>query len=214
VNRFEIAILRIVFKNQNPISISRIIEGFPSGSEGSVLEAVSNLFELGYVFYLDPEKLGKVTYNKAKRGEILKIIDPPLFELREPKAEVDQAASSKVKEDVRQAASTNKVKPMRQASQIGLLISSALLFSIITIFSTTPVTENIFLNSELLDSNYNYSHPSSPMFGFHDSKMYPHTAGDFIPYDPHYFDTGGNALNSSLVLARTDARSCHQMSSF
>lgn len=214
MNRFEIAILRIVFKNQNPISISRIIEGFPSGSEGSVLEAVSNLFELGYVFYLDPEKLGKVTYNKAKRGEILKIIDPPLFELPEPKAEVDQAASSKVKEDVRQAASTNKVKPMRQANQIGLLISSALLFSIITIFSTTPVTENISLNSKLLDSNYNYSHPSSPMFGFHDSKMYPHTAGDFIPSDPHYFDTGGNALKSSLVLARTDVRNCHQMSSF
>ena len=103
---------------------------------------------------------------------------------------------------------------MRQASQIGLLISSALLFSIITIFSTTPVTENIFLNSKSLDSNYNYRHPSTPMFGFHDSKMYPNTAGDFVPYNPHYFDTGGNALNNSLVLACTDLSNCHQMSSF
>ena len=109
MNRFEIAILRIVFKNQNPVSISSIVKGFPSGSEDSVLEAVSNLFELSYVFYLDPERLGKVTYNRAKRGEILKIIDPPLFELPDPKAAVNQAASSKVEEDVRQAASTNKV---------------------------------------------------------------------------------------------------------
>ena len=95
MNRFEIATLRILFKTQNPIPISRLVDGFPSDYEDSVLEAITNLFTLGYILYPDVEKPGSVTYNKVKGSEILKIMNPPLPELPEPKVEVEQAMPPK-----------------------------------------------------------------------------------------------------------------------
>lgn len=208
MNRFEIATLRILFKTQNPIPISRLVEGFPSDYEDSVLEAITNLFKLGYILYPDAEKPGSVTYNKVKGREILKIIDPPLPELPEPKVEVEQAVPPK-----KEAASTNEGKPRKHASQI-VLMMSVLAFSILGIFSAIPTTENVSQNSKLLDSNYNYHYTYNPMFGSHDVEVYSNPAGNFGSCNHQYLNSGGDLINRALFFTHTDLRNYVHVSSF
>src|SRR5918912_4424374 len=76
VNSFEIAILRILVKMQKPVSIPFLVEGFPNNSEDFVLWAIGNLLKSGFISYLVNQKRDCIIYNKAKRKEILKIIDP------------------------------------------------------------------------------------------------------------------------------------------
>jgi hypothetical protein len=79
LDSFEIAILRILVKrNQLPITIHGLIEGFPDGSENNVVSAISNLSGLNYVLIMpgDPKEEENIVYNSEKKNEILKIIDP------------------------------------------------------------------------------------------------------------------------------------------
>jgi hypothetical protein len=57
------------------MSRSFLINGFPDNSEGFVLQAISDLSNLGYISFTDDQ--GRyMTYNKCKRKEILAIVDP------------------------------------------------------------------------------------------------------------------------------------------
>src|SRR5919106_4346130 len=66
----------MLVKMQKPVSIPYLVQGFPNNSEDFVLWAVGNLFRSGFILYLDNEKRNCIIYNKQKRNEILKIIDP------------------------------------------------------------------------------------------------------------------------------------------
>ncbi len=79
MNVYETAILRILIKrNQHPITIHSMIEGFPDGSEVDVINAILHLKDSGLVSILPgfPEEEEYVIYNLEMKEKILKIIDP------------------------------------------------------------------------------------------------------------------------------------------
>ncbi len=84
LNVYETAILRILIKrNQHPITIHSLIEGFPDGSEVNVVSAISHLKELEYVSILSgfPKEEEYVIYNLEMKEKILKMIDPMMMTL-------------------------------------------------------------------------------------------------------------------------------------
>ena len=72
----EVAILRILFKKQNPTRTCSLIEGFPDDSKGNVLLAISTLNNLGYILLSGHYPYEYVLLNKDRRKEIMRILDP------------------------------------------------------------------------------------------------------------------------------------------
>ena len=75
VNTFEVAVLRVLVKRQQPLKLSALVNGFPDDSEDNVLSAVSSLKLQGYLVLDDYQPNGYVSINKARRKEILQIVD-------------------------------------------------------------------------------------------------------------------------------------------
>jgi hypothetical protein len=75
VNTFEVAVLRVLIKRQQPLKLSALVSGFPDDSEDNVLSAVSNLMLQGYLVLNDYQPNGYVSVNNARRKEILQIVD-------------------------------------------------------------------------------------------------------------------------------------------
>ncbi len=75
MNTFEVAVLRVLVKRQQPLKLSALVNGFPDDSEDNVLSAVSSLKLQGYLVLDDYQPNGYVSINKARRKEILQIVD-------------------------------------------------------------------------------------------------------------------------------------------
>lgn len=75
MNTFEVAVLRVLIKRQQPLKLSALVSGFPDDSEDSVLSAVSSLKLQGYLVVDDYQPNGYVSVDKARRKEILQIVD-------------------------------------------------------------------------------------------------------------------------------------------
>jgi len=73
---YEIAVLRILLKKRSAVEVSSLVDGFPDNSEANVLEAVSNLYSLGYITVSDSLFPRSVSLNKSMRLEALRIVDP------------------------------------------------------------------------------------------------------------------------------------------
>ncbi len=139
LDSFEIATLRILVKrNQFPITIRGLIEGFPDGSEQNVVSAISNLRDLNYVFIVpgDPREEENIVYNFEKKSEILKIIDP----LQEIKIENGS--------DKTQANKTHKVNKNNKIQNpllnpIKVLISAVFIVSFGMVTNSMPTTNDI-----------------------------------------------------------------------
>lgn len=76
VDRVELAILRILFKKQNPTRTCSLIEGFPDDSKANVLLAISTLNNLGYISLSGHYPYEYILLNKDRRKEIIRILDP------------------------------------------------------------------------------------------------------------------------------------------
>jgi len=76
MNDFEVAILRVLIKRQQPVKLSILVGGFPDDCEDGVLSAVSNLRLRGYIILNDYQPNGYVSINRDQRKEILQIVDP------------------------------------------------------------------------------------------------------------------------------------------
>jgi hypothetical protein len=78
LNRFEVSVLRILAKKQNPMRISSLVEGFPDYYLDNILLALSNLSYQGYILFSDHNNAPEVYIylNNDRRKEVLKIIDP------------------------------------------------------------------------------------------------------------------------------------------
>ena len=74
MNTFEVAVLRILIKRQQPLKLSTLISGFPDDCEDSVLSAISSLKLHGYVMLDDYQPDGYVSINRDRRKEILQIV--------------------------------------------------------------------------------------------------------------------------------------------
>ncbi len=146
LNTFEIAILRILVKrNQFPITIHGLIEGFPDGSENNVVSAISNLRDLNYVFIMpgDPKEEENIVYNLEKKNEILKIVDP----LQEIKIEngSDKTHVNKIDE-----VNKNNKKQNSLLNPIKILISAILIISFGLVTNSMPTTNDI---SHIINDN-------------------------------------------------------------
>ena len=75
MNSFEVAILRILIKRQQPLKLSTLVSGFPDDCEDNVLSAVSSLKLHGYLVLDDYQPNGYVSINRERRKEILQIVD-------------------------------------------------------------------------------------------------------------------------------------------
>ena len=75
---YEIAVLRILLKKRSAVEVSSLVNGFPDNSEANVLDAISNLYSLGYIRTSDSLFPRSVSLNKSMRLEALRIVDPSL----------------------------------------------------------------------------------------------------------------------------------------
>jgi hypothetical protein len=75
VNTFEVAVLRVLIKRQQPLKLSTLVSGFPDDSEDNVLSAVSSLKLQGYIVLDDYQPNGHLSINRERRKEILQIVD-------------------------------------------------------------------------------------------------------------------------------------------
>lgn len=78
MNAFDIAILRILIKrNGRILAIHKLIDGFPDGSENSVIAALMYLIKVRYVIILPgiTEEEQLVVRNGEKLTEIIKILE-------------------------------------------------------------------------------------------------------------------------------------------
>lgn len=196
MNSFEIAIIRIVIKKQKPIPISSLIEGFPNNSEDFVLQAISNLFKLGYISYPYSKK-NHITYNKEKRKEILRIIDPlPQLhiarqELSAPKIEDNLETSlNKRKNDNKRYYYTFAKQARASGWGVGriALVMWVLVFGIISIFSTAVSTEDVYQNFRVLN-NY-HIHKINQFFDSYGVYVPDNTTKNHGLYYSPYFKIG------------------------
>jgi len=67
VNTFEVAVLRILIKRQQPLKLSTLVSGFPDDCEDSVLSAVSSLKLHGYLVLDDYQPNGYVSINRETK---------------------------------------------------------------------------------------------------------------------------------------------------
>jgi hypothetical protein len=79
VNTFEVAVLRILIKRQQPLKLSTLVSGFPDDFEDNVLSAVSSLKLHGFVVLDDYQPNGDVSINRERRKEILQIVDSDIY---------------------------------------------------------------------------------------------------------------------------------------
>lgn len=79
MNTFEVAVLRVLIKRQQPLKFSTLVSGFPDDCEDSVLSAISSLKLHGYVMLDDYQPNGYVSINKERRKEILQIVDSDIY---------------------------------------------------------------------------------------------------------------------------------------
>jgi len=78
VNTFEVVVLRILIKRQQPLKLSALVNGFPDDCEDGVLSAVSSLRLQGYIVLNDYQPNGYVSLNRERRKDILRILDPDI----------------------------------------------------------------------------------------------------------------------------------------
>ena len=79
MNAFEVAILRVLIKRQQPMKLSALVNGFPDDSEDNVFSAISSLKLHGYIILNDYQPHGYVSINRDRRKEILQIVGSGIY---------------------------------------------------------------------------------------------------------------------------------------
>jgi len=158
VNTFEVAVLRILIKRQQPLKLSALVNGFPDDCEDGVLSAVSSLRLQGYIMLNDYQPNGYVSLNRERRKHILQILDPDInsdkFEPLHTKEENHNSISIKEKK------SFGKLIPRYPISQAvrTIAISSLLIvgFAIAlgsSMPTTSPDTESVAYHHQYMPSH-------------------------------------------------------------
>jgi hypothetical protein len=188
VNTFEVAVLRVLIKRQQPLKLSALVNGFPDDSEDSVLSAVSTLKLQGYLVLDDYQPNGYVSINKVRRKEILQIVDSDIHshEFESPQVEEKDDSSGisiPEKKSPRQVAARRKIAPgIRAIAFSSLLIVglvSAIGISLPT--ATSPESEFIAYHEYTTHKKWSGEHRA----GVHDgdkisSAPYPAMSASFV----------------------------------
>jgi hypothetical protein len=141
VNTFEVAVLRVLVKRQQPLTLSALVNGFPDDSEDNVLSAISSLKLQGYLVLEDYQPNGYVSINKARRKEILQIVDSDIhshkLEASHTKESYYSSIPSKEKKSFGQIITGYSISQAIKA----IAISSLLIFGVaIAVGSSMPTT--------------------------------------------------------------------------
>jgi hypothetical protein len=140
VNTFEVAVLRILIKRQQPLKLSILVRGFPDDGEDSVLSAVSTLRLHGYIMISDYQPNGYVSINRERRKEILKIVDSNINSNKLGTLHTKDDYYIRAPLQKKRSGVITKRYHLSQAIRIGA-ISSLLIFGIfITVVNSTPTT--------------------------------------------------------------------------
>lgn len=188
MNTFEVAVLRVLIKRQQPLKLSALVNGFPDDSEDSVFSAVSSLKLQGYLVLDDYQPNGYVSINKARRKEILQIVDSDihLHEFESPQVKEkddDSSISIPGKKSPRQVTARHKIAPgIRTVAFSSLLIVglvSAIGISLPT--ATSPESEFIAYHEYAAHKKWSGEHWA----GVHDgdkisSAPYPAMSASFV----------------------------------
>jgi len=148
VNTFEVAVLRILIKRQQPLKLSALVGGFPDDCEDSALSAISNLRLHGYILLDDYQPNGYVSLNRERRKEILQVVDPDInsemLEALHTKKDYHNSIPLKDKKSLGQV-----VKGFSISSEIRTIaISSLVIFGLVIVLgssmpATSPDTESV-----------------------------------------------------------------------
>jgi hypothetical protein len=144
VNIFEVAVLRILIKRQQPMKLSTLVSGFPDDCEDGVLSAVSGLKLQGYVLLDDYQPNGYVSINRERRKEVLQIVDSDIYshQLEAPHTEEKSSLSVKEKKGFAQAAARYPISQGIRAVAISALLVFGLISALgISMPATSPDTE-------------------------------------------------------------------------
>lgn len=197
--------MRIAIKKHMPIPISYLIEGFPDNSEDFVLEAISNLFNLGYISYPYSEK-DHITYNKERRKEILRIIDPlPELQVERQELSVAPKVEDNFVTPLKKRKDDNKryhytFAKYRGVGRIALVIW-VLVFGIVSILSSAVSTEDVYQNFKVLD-NY-HIHKINHLLDSYGIGMFYNTANNHGLYYSPYFKIGEFGNSNDLLQTRS-----------
>jgi hypothetical protein len=188
VNSFEVAVLRILIKRQQPLKLSALVNGFPDDSEDNVLSAISSLKLQGYLVLDDYQPNGYVSINKARRKEILQIVDSGIhslgFESPTVKEKKDDGSiSTPGKKSTRQVTATHKITPrIRTIAFSSLLIVglvSAIGISLPT--ATSPESEFIAYHEYTAHNKWSGAHQADVFEGDKvSSAPYPPISASFV----------------------------------
>ena len=188
MNTFEVAVLRVLIKRQQPMKLSALVNGFPDDSEDNVLSAVSTLKLQGYLVVDDYQPNGYVSINRERRKEILQVVDSDIhsreFETPQVKEKDDDSSISvPERKSPRQVAARHKIAPgIRTIAFSSLLIVglvSAIGISLPT--ATSPESEFIAYHEYTAHKKWSGEHRA----GVHDdnkisSAPYPAMSASFV----------------------------------
>jgi len=144
---YEIAVLRILLKKRSAVEISSLVNGFPDNSEANVLDAISNLYSLGYIRASDSLFPRSVSLNKSMRLEALRIVDPSL--VKEQQALRDSLGKEIVNHETRDNSSVDNEKSkvpkqlvMTKAFALAFIVIGSTLVAGNTLFHYLPTANN------------------------------------------------------------------------
>ena len=145
MNTFEVAVLRVLIKRQQPLKLSALISGFPDDAEDNVLSAVSSLKLCGYLVLDDYQPNGYVSVNRERRKEILHIVSSDIHSDRSEGPYTKEEDSIPGEKSPPQIISRHKISPGHKAIAISSLLIVGLVSTIgISIpVATSPDSEFI-----------------------------------------------------------------------
>jgi hypothetical protein len=145
VNTFEVAVLRILIKRQQPIKLSVLVGGFPDDCEDDVLSAISRLRLHGYVHLDDYRPNGYVSISNERRKEALQLVDSHIYPNNPDIQNTGEKSASTIKEKEERPIQTTAGYPNSKGSR-AITISLLLIIGIVSALgmslpATSPDTE-------------------------------------------------------------------------
>ncbi len=189
MNAFEVAILRVLIKRQQPMKLSDLVSGFPDDSEDGVFSAVSKLKLHGYIMLNDYQPHGYVSINRERRKEILEIVDSTIYSNRveavEPRQHSKVNSSSRTSREENsygQAAArysfSQRMKTLAVSSLIIVVLTIALASSMPT---TSPDSEFVAYHPNVLHKKWSAAFGSNAHDGEENPPpLYLHRPASFV----------------------------------
>ena len=145
MNTFEVAVLRILIKRQQPIKLSVLVGGFPDDCEDDVLSAISSLRLHGYIHLDDYRPSGYVLISNERRKEALQIVDSRIYPSNLDTQNTGEKSASTIKEKEARPMQSTAGYPISKGSRT-ITISLLLILGIVSALgmslpATSPDTE-------------------------------------------------------------------------